>query len=194
METQPGFDSKHFTDEEVVLKALQNMDMFEVIVERYEKKLLRYVHRISAFSPEEAEEILQEIFIKAWKNLNGFSTKLKFSSWIYRIAHNQTIDHFRKATARGDTESIQISEELYLPTKDDLKKELDVKMSADAIAKVLAAMPEKYREVLVLHFLEDKDYLEICDILKCPKGTVAIRMSRAKKIFRETAQNLNIRF
>ena len=192
MSTIPNYSE--LTDEAVVAIAVKNIDIFEVIVERYESKLLRYIHRISAFSSEEAEEILQEVFIKAWKNLHGFSTKLKFSSWIYRIAHNTVIDAFRKSKSRGEDQQVELSEELFIPAKESFVTAFDAELSAANIAEVLRSIPEKYREVLVLHFLEDKDYLEICDILKCPKGTVAVRMSRAKEIFRKTAENLGIKF
>ena len=84
-------DYTEISDEALVEQALEDMSVFAVIVERYEQRLLRYIHRISAFSDEAAEDILQEAFLKAWKNLNGFSPKLKFSSWIYRITHNLVI-------------------------------------------------------------------------------------------------------
>ena len=73
-------DTNTLTDEQVVLSAQSDLEMFAVLVERYEKKLKFYILRISNCTDLEAEEILQEVFLKAWKNLNGFDVGLKFSS------------------------------------------------------------------------------------------------------------------
>ncbi|MDD5489902.1 MAG: sigma-70 family RNA polymerase sigma factor, partial [Candidatus Moranbacteria bacterium] len=77
------------TDEEMVALTLKNQDYFACLVERYEPKLMRYIRRISAATQEDAEDLLQDVFVKVYRNLNDFDQKLKFSSWIYRIAHNQ---------------------------------------------------------------------------------------------------------
>ncbi len=187
-------DHSILSDEELVAYAVADINVFALIVERYEKPLLRYIHRISAFSDEEAEDVLQEVFLKAWKNLNGFSSKLKFSSWIYRITHNLVIDTFRKSKSSGAEEQIELTEELSLPSKDISEFDFDSDLSAKNIAQVLESMPDKYKTLLILHFLEEKDYLEISDILKLPKGTIASRMSRAKEQFKKVTQNLNIKF
>jgi len=194
MNTDENIDYTVLSDEDLVGYALEDVNVFGIIVERYEKRLLRYIHRISAFSEEGAQDILQEVFIKAWKNLNGFSPRLKFSSWIYRITHNFVIDTFRKSKSRGDNEQVELTEELSLPSKDISEFDFDAELSAKNMAKVLQAMPEKYQTLLILHFLEEKDYLEISDILKLPKGTIASRMSRAKEKFKKVAQTLSIQF
>ncbi len=190
--------SKHtsFSDEELVQKSLEDLDFFGELVDRYEGKLKTYIFRISAFSLEEAEEILQEVFVKVWKNLNDFSPDMKFSSWIYRITHNETISAYRKSTARGEDKKSELTDELFeiTPSKIDLPSELDQKLTAELVHKILDGMPENYREVLVLYFLEEKSYEEISDILKKPMGTVATLLNRAKKSFRESAERQNINF
>ncbi len=183
-----------FTDEQLVAKSLEDIAFFGSLVERYEKPLLNYVFRISGFSLEIAEEILQEVFIKVWKNLNDFSSPMKFSSWIYRITHNETISTFRKIKSRGEQEQVELDESLFLPGKTDFTKEFDQKISSVAIKKILSVLTEKYREVLVLRFFEDKSYEEISDILQIPSGTVATLISRAKISFRETSARLNLNF
>jgi len=90
-------------DETLAQNALQDMQYFEILIERYQGKLKHYVLRISHFSEMEAEEILQEVFIKVWKNLNDFDQNMKFSTWIYQITHNTTISQWRKAKSRGNT-------------------------------------------------------------------------------------------
>ena len=189
-------DHKELSDEELVEKSLQDIDYFAFIYERYEKKLTRYILRISSFSFEEAEDVLQEAFLKAWKNLNEFNGDLKFSSWIYRIVRNTTITEWKKSQSKGQDKKQDIDEELFqnLPSSLNIEKEANQKFDKKNIRKILQLMPEKYREVLILKFLEEKDYQEISDILKKPSGTVATLINRAKKSFYEIAKQENISF
>lgn len=175
------------TDEELVAESLKDAGAYAFLVERYEEKLLRYIMRISASSLEDAEDILQEVFISAYKNLNSFDQDLKFSSWIYRITHNKAISHYRKVTARPRTTTYEGDNELLniLSSDEDLARDLDRKYTAEEVRRVLELMEERYREVLVLKFLEDKDYKEISDVLEKPMGTVATLINRAKKQFKE---------
>ena len=192
----PTKNCEDVKDEELVQKSLKNIDYFACIYERYEEKLTHYILRISSFSIEEAEDVLQESFIKAWKNLNEFDGNLKFSSWIYRIVHNTTITEWKKTQSKGKNRKQNINEELFenFPSLLNIAKETDQKFDKKNIQKVLQLMPEKYREVLILKFLEEKNYKEISDILKKPSGTVATLINRAKKIFYQIAKEKNISF
>ncbi|EKE18973.1 MAG: hypothetical protein ACD_9C00181G0002 [uncultured bacterium] len=174
------------TDEELVALTLQNEDFYAILVERYEEKLARYILRISGGSKEDVEDTLQDVFISAYKNLNDFDQSLKFSSWIYRIAHNKVISHFRKITARPKTVTYEGDGQLLniLASDQDLTRDLERKYTAEEVKMVLNTLDERYREVLVLKFLEEKDYKEISDILQKPMGTVATLISRAKKQFK----------
>lgn len=175
---------KEFEDNKLVKLSLQNQEYFYCLILRYEDRLLRYIRRISSSSKEDAEDILQEVFISVYKNLNDFDNKLKFSSWIYRIAHNQTISHWRKIQSRpktisGDDENNSLFD--FIAGDDDILKIIERKCSAKHIREVIFNLDDKYKDVLVLRFLEDKDYKEISDILKKPMGTVATLINRAKK-------------
>jgi len=191
-------DCRNLNDKELVQKTLQNVDYFACIYDRYEKKLIRYILRISSLNYQEAEEVLQESFIKAWKNLNDFDfdENIKFSSWIYRIVHNTTITEWKKTQSKGKDKKQELDEELFqnLPSKLDLTKEVNQKFDKKNIKKILMLMPEKYRQILILKFLEEKNYQEISDILKKPAGTVATMINRAKKSFRQVAKENNISF
>ena len=88
------------TDEQLLELAKTNEQAFACLVDRYEKKLLSYIMRISNVNLQEAEDILQDAFIKAYTNINDFDSKLKFSSWMYRITHNEVISAYRKRKAR----------------------------------------------------------------------------------------------
>jgi RNA polymerase sigma-70 factor (ECF subfamily) len=178
---------KDKTDEELVAMTLESEAFYALLVERYEEKLSRYILRISGGSREDIEDTLQEVFISAYKNLNDFDQDLKFSSWIYRIAHNKVISNFRKITARPKTVTYEGDNQLLniLASDEDLVHDLEKKYTAEEVKNILDQMEERYREVLVLKFLEEKDYKEISDILKKPMGTVATLINRAKKQFKE---------
>ncbi len=175
------------TDNELVKRALSDPNYFGCIIERYEKKLLRYVLRLSAMSLEDAEDVLQDVFISVYKNLNGFDNNLKFSSWIYRITHNKVVSLWRKSKNRPTVFKNEDNLTLFddIIDKENVLEELMKKDMVREVEKVLKKMKREYAEVLVLKFLEDKSYAEISDILKKPMGTVATLINRAKKEFRE---------
>ncbi|NCS96787.1 sigma-70 family RNA polymerase sigma factor [bacterium] len=181
---------KNLSDEAIVKAAQKDLAHFAILVERYEQKLKYYILRISNFSELEAEEILQDVFVKAWKNLNGFDETLKFSSWIYRITHNETISAFRKSKSRGEENRSIIEPELFenLPDENNFIEEIDQKMTAVEVQTILKTLPENYREVLILRFIEDKSYEEMSDILMKPGGTIATLLNRAKTQFKESYQ------
>lgn len=188
---------KHFSeysDEELVSLALENEAAFAEIMNRYEGRLRRYITRISSFPEEEVEEILQDVFLSVWKNLRGFDARINFSSWIYRIAHNQAVSLFRKFSVRGRSQEMELTPDLFLPTTDDFSSDIDAKINAGLIQTALLELPKKYREVLILRFFEDLSYEEIADVLRCPVGTVSTLVARARKKFRSVVEKLNISF
>ena len=190
----PDFSYK--TDEELVILILEDQDVFYYLIKRYEKKLLNYVLRISNTSHENAEDILQEVFIKIYRNLNGFDTDLKFSSWAYRITHNETMSHFRKKQSKLKITSIDDNENNnlinLLKSSLDVKKDFSSKEVSEKVRNTINLLPSKYSEILVLRYLEEKDYQEISDILQIPMGTVATLVSRAKTKFKTEAINKHL--
>ncbi|MCK5212042.1 sigma-70 family RNA polymerase sigma factor [Candidatus Parcubacteria bacterium] len=178
------------TDEELVTLTLADQDYFLYIINRYKDKLFRYIRRITNVDPEETEDILQEVFIKAYTNLNDFDQALKFSSWIYRIAHNQVITYYRKTKARPHGHSASLSDEEVKNLASDLNpaKDVDIQLLKSNIQKTLGRLEEKHREVLVLKFIEEKSYQEISDILRRPMGTVASLINRAKQEFKKASK------
>src|SRR3989338_2536563 len=141
-------DFANKTDEELVALTLRNQDFFAQIMRRYEAKLTRYIRRISGVRAEEAEDILQDSFIKIYQNLNGFDRSLKFSSWAYRITHNQVISHFRKSQARPQTNAFDTELLETLASDMDSARDIDVKLLRERLEKILEKIDIKYREVL----------------------------------------------
>ncbi|MBU1118789.1 RNA polymerase sigma factor [Patescibacteria group bacterium] len=183
---------KNKTDEDLVTLTLKNQDFYVCIMERYEGKLLRYVMRISRVSVEDGEDILQEVFIKVYQNLNGFDVKKSFSSWIYRIARNETISQARKRKVRPEV-TYSVDDEVIakkMIAEADVQKEVDQRIQSKEVRDIIESLSKKYRDVLVLRYLEDKSYEEIADILKKPPGTVATLLNRAKKVFKKKAKQL----
>lgn len=174
-----------FTDEKLVSLVLENHHYYLCLVKRYENKILRYVYRLSSLKREDCEDLVQEIFLKAYKNLNSFSQNLKFSTWLYRIAHNITISNYRKLQARPKEiyENSESSMWDSFLSDLDIVKEVNNQLLNENIWKILDKLPAKYREVLVLRFLEELEYKEISDVLRKPVNTVGTLIRRAKKQF-----------
>lgn len=123
--------------------------------------------------------------IKAYINLNGFNIKKSFSSWVYRILHNEamnTLKKYKRETALPDGFDVADPEHFEL----ELSKEETVRM----VRKCLRKIPVLYAEPVALFYLEEKAYDEIGDILRIPTGTVGVRISRAKKAMRSICQEM----
>ncbi len=182
------------TDEEIAALVLLDRQYYAVLVERYEAKLGRYIRRMTKLTQDDQHDLLQDIFIKAFINLNGFNQTLSFSSWIYRIAHNEIVSLIRKKKVRQNTFALEDAEELTatLSTDEDFVQDLIMVKDVDVMKRILESLNEKYKEILVLNFLEEKSYAEISDILKIPPGTVATRLSRAKKLLHKKCLEANI--
>src|SRR3989344_3602095 len=123
-------------------------------------------------------------FIIAYKNLNSFDTSLSFSSWIYRIAHNEAISWYRKHNVRPEGHLIADGEEVLalLKSKEEcVEAAYDKEVNAEELGRAMEEIDEKYREVLILRYFEHKEYEEISDILKIPTGSVGTLISRGKK-------------
>ncbi|KAF5433561.1 RNA polymerase sigma-70 factor, ECF subfamily [Candidatus Methanophagaceae archaeon] len=184
-------DYENMPDEQLVQLSLKDQDCFYYLMKRYETKILRYIKRLTTVSQEEAEDIIQEVFIKVYRNLNGFNRKLKFSSWIYRIAHNEIINQYRKTKLHSSI-PLNIEDEANLIGSINDTIEINGAYenleNAEKVRQALAELPDKYREILVLRYLEDKSYDEISDILRKPPGTVATQINRAKANFKKIAK------
>src|SRR3989339_1305271 len=171
------------TDEEIVeIVRADNKELYALLVKRYQTKLMRYAEYLIG-DHEKASDAVQQSLIKAYVNLNGFDTKKKFSSWIYRIVHNEAmnlIDKHKKNIVLDDG----IDFDSGIDVEDSYMKE----EIAAHTRECLENMDLIYREPLSLFYLEDKSYEEIGDILRLPMGTVATRINRAKNILKKICQ------
>jgi len=118
---------------------------------------------------------------------------MKFSTWIYQIAHNHMIDQIRKKKAR--VQEWKLSEEVsfeIFKSSVDLKNETEVKDKLEKMKEIINSLNFKYKDVMILRFIEEKTYEEIMDIVKKPKGTVAALINRGKKIILEKAKEQSV--
>lgn len=191
-------DCSSKTDKDIIkIVSSWNIDAFYCVVEKYEEKLLKYIMRITNIDLEEAENLLQEVFIKVYKNINEFNEGLTFSSWIYRIAHNITIDYYRKNKDKKEV-SLQTDDEDYVNLIELLESDINIEeeyKKKELLIKIMNTINQldtKYKEILILKFLEEKNYSEISDILKIPEWTVATLINRWKKQFKIKAEENNL--
>lgn len=180
-------DFESHSDEELVeLVRSKDQELYRELVKRYQGKLLRYANYLVR-DEEPAADVVQEALIKAFVNLQSFNTRKKFSSWLYRIVHNEAVNYLKKSKkvtpfagrgwladrAKGET---------------DLENDFLQKEKEENVRRGLAKLPLKYREPLALFYFEEKSYEEISDILRMPVGTVGTRISRGKILLREVLE------
>ncbi len=189
-------DLNKSSDEDLVEKILQNPENLSFLVDRYWQQLFWFVKRISYFSAEDIDDILQDVFIKVYKNINNFDNSYKFSTWIFQITRNTTIDAIRKSNSRIQEISLDKNDlKLFLFDKGlGIDKKIINREKLEEIKKIISSLPFKYREVMILKFLEEKNYEEIMDIIKKPKGTVASLLNRGRNIFIEKAKEKKLFF
>jgi RNA polymerase sigma-70 factor, ECF subfamily len=170
------------TDAQLVSLSLDNQEYYYCLMKRYEILLMNYVRKLSGMNQSDVEDVLQEVFILAYQNLNDYDRQFKFSSWIYRIAHNQTISMLRKKTKNDQDISWDEHDLDQLVQSDfDIEQSFFQKMDYHSLLQNIDTLPLKYKEVLLLKFVERKDYQEISDILRKPMGTIGTLINRAKK-------------
>jgi RNA polymerase sigma-70 factor, ECF subfamily len=176
-----------------VLKGDQNA--FAELVEIYKDKVFQICYRMLG-NRHEAEDIAQEAFIRAYVNIETFNQKRKFSTWLFRIATNLCIDRIRKkkpdyfldaevAGTEGLTMYSQVAADVQLPEDEVENMELQ-----ETIQKEISKLPEKYRSVIVLKYIEELPLQEISEILDLPLGTVKTRVHRGREALRKQLRSL----
>lgn len=176
-------DNEELSDEEIVEKVRSiDQELYVILVERYQGKLLRYATNLIK-DEHRAVDVVQESFIKAFINLEGFDTKKKFSSWIYRIVHNEAMNIVKKYQ-----KEVSLPDDFVFQSNENIEEAFEQKEITAKVEKCLKEMPLLYSEPLTLRFIEEKSYEEISDILRIPMGTVATRISRAKNLMKHLCQ------
>ncbi|MGW8428722.1 RNA polymerase sigma factor SigW [Peribacillus simplex] len=176
-----------------VLKGDHNA--FGEIVEIYKDKVFQICFRMLG-NRQEAEDLAQEAFVRAYVNIRSFNIQMKFSTWLYRIATNLCIDRLRKkkpdyyldaevAGTEGLNMYSQIASDMAKPEEEVESLELQ-----ETIQVEIMKLPEKYRSVIVLKYIEELSLKEISDILDLPVGTVKTRIHRGREALRKQLRHL----
>ena len=144
------------TEVEILTLIPQDQENYYCLMKLYEEKLLRYIQRISSFSSDDAEDVLQDVFMKAFLNLRSFDADMKFSSWIYRIAHNETVSAHRKKSARprvvhGIDDEAMVN---LFASDEDIEEAVDLRFEATHVHDAIHRLDKKYSEVLILRYLD----------------------------------------
>lgn len=184
------------TDEEIAGIVPQNKDAFAVLIRRYERRLFAYVRRITGQSQESLEDIVQNIFIKAYVNIYSCKRGKKFSSWLYGIAHNEAIDYWRKNKRHMACDSLDDEDNNLLSTlrsEIDLSEQVLTEEKRMEFEKIINELPVKYKEALFLKYAEDKSYEEISEILRKPVPSIGTLIRRAKQLLKSKLEKYGIR-
>ncbi|OGG11735.1 hypothetical protein A2Z00_01385 [Candidatus Gottesmanbacteria bacterium RBG_13_45_10] len=176
-------DISKLSDENVVeIVRTKDKEIYAEIIRRYQTKLMRYAGYIMG-DEQKGADALQEAFIKAYSNLNGFDTKKKFGSWIYRIVHNEAMNMLGK-----NKKQVPMNDALEFDSGINVEDEFIKNELVNHAHHCLEQMSIIYREPLSLMYLEEKSYEEISDILRIPVGTVGTRINRARGIMKKLCQ------
>jgi RNA polymerase sigma-70 factor (ECF subfamily) len=180
-------DATVIEDHQLVRRALAGSeDAYRDLLKRYERPVWSLIVRMVR-DPAIAEELAQEVFLKAFQALASYDPERKFSSWIFRIAHNASIDHLRRREpqtvpleggADDPSSLVQRLADSATPSPEERTRRRDLGTALDA---AIARLRPAYREVILLRFAQGLAYEEICEITGLPLGTVKTFLHRARK-------------
>src|SRR5713101_8416798 len=176
-------------DTELVRSAIAGREAgFEELVRRYQRPIAAYVYRMVG-DYDAALDLTQEVFIKVYNSLARYRSEFKFSTWIYKIAHNSAIDHLRRHAVRdqaltsgidSERRELAIESRRLTPAQESEREE-----RRSEIESVVRLLPSAYRELIVLRHSHDLSYDEIAEVTGLPLGTVKNRLFRARDAMRD---------
>lgn len=179
-------------DEELVKLVVEgDIEKFGSLMERYQPKLFRYGKKFLV-DHDNIEDVVQDVFIKAYTNIKSFDINQRFSPWIYRIAHNTFINAIKKNSISPLNLFDFDTFVSHTVVEDTTQKEREQKEIKEIVDRGLENIEAKYREILVLYYIEEFSYKEIADILQIPTSTVGVRIMRAKQVLKEKYKELKI--
>ncbi len=186
--------TQDLTDEEIAaLVQKGDVDAFGELIARFDQKMTRYARKF-LFQGEDVKDLVQEVFIKAYVNIKSFDAARRFSPWLYRIAHNEFINAVKKKSRLPffSFDFDTVLPQLVAPeTADGEMAKAEIKIMLD---RCLDKLSPKYREPLVLYYIEEMDYKEIAEILKLPVATVGVRLNRGKAMLRKVVTTLTTEY
>ena len=182
-------NTRDLTDLDLIASAIKGgEDSFEALVKRYQRPIAGYVFRMLG-DYEASLDVSQEVFIKVYNSLSRYSSEYKFSTWIYRIAHNAAIDHMRRNSVNPQSLETENSDGTYQlqiecpkPSPEQDRERSEWRTEIESVVKRL---PAAYRELILLRHAQDLSYDEIATVTGLPLGTVKNRLFRAREMMRD---------
>ncbi|MBM4042300.1 MAG: sigma-70 family RNA polymerase sigma factor [Planctomycetes bacterium] len=170
---------------------------FGRLVERYQDALFNGVHRMVS-QREDAEDLAQEAFVKAFRGIGAFEGRSSFYTWLYSIAYNVVVSHRRKVGSARHLNPLPLHEGAegggrgYEAEDDAERPDATVERAElhERLEVAIAGLEGDYREVVVMRDIEGFDYQAIAEVLGCPEGTVKSRLHRARQALREQLKDL----
>lgn len=187
-------------DDKLVARAVKgDQAAFRELMNKYQKPL--YFHVLKMVKDrEQVEDLVQESFMKAFDNLGSYNTKYAFSTWLYRITTNHTIDYLRKKKLQtfSMNEPVKTKDgEVHFQVKDEqaeTDRNIIRKQRQNIIHDAIENLPEKYRAVIELRHLQELSYDEIAEQLDLPLGTVKAHIFRAREMLYKALKDKRHRF
>lgn len=173
----------------VELALQRNQGAFALLLEKYRSSLMSHILKYVTVV-EDAEDICQRSFEKAFMNIDRYNSHYAFSTWLYNIAQNEAIDHLRRS--RASINSVPISEErdaLDVVAASTPEEEFIIDQAVRELISGIQNLPDSYRQVAELRFIKDYAYEDIARELALPLGTVKTRISRARKLLEKMVEN-----
>jgi RNA polymerase sigma-70 factor (ECF subfamily) len=183
------------SDEDIVRQVqCGKVDFFNILIERYERKIKNYARKFFSDN-EDINDVLQEIFIKAYRNIKSFDAERRFSPWLYRIAHNEFVNSLKKKNKNIlPLFDLDVFFPQYVKEEKNISKEIDRKKTKEILVKFLDKLEIKYKEPIILYYFEEMSYKEIADVLQIPVATVGIRIKRAKEVLKLICQKEGVKY
>jgi RNA polymerase sigma factor (sigma-70 family) len=169
------------TDQDYILEIRSgNVNSYAMLVTKYQAMIFTLASRMVG-NREDAEEVAQDTFIKAYKALASFKGTSKFSTWLYRIVYNTSLDYIKKNKRIIYSEHIDEIHEADIGTMQDALSYIEAKEKKQTIEKALLQLPEDERILLTLFYFEDLSLKEISKIVKISYDNVKIKLHRSRK-------------
>lgn len=197
---RPNASESSLEDDTLVQEAIGGSEKaYKKLVNKYERALYYHILKMIK-NKNKVEDLVQEVFVKAFDNLTSYNTNYAFSTWLYRIATNHTIDYLRKKKLQTlsidePVKSHDSEMKMQLP---DASAQTDRKIiqsqRKQIVQQAIEDLPKKYRDVIKLRHMQEKSYQEISEILDSPLGTVKAHIFRAREMLYKALKDKRERF
>lgn len=169
-------------------------EAFTRLMELYRERIVRLaLHMVG--NRDDAQDLCQETFVRVYRALGSYDPRRAFSPWIYRIAHNVVLDHLRRLKARpviSEPDLAQPFEEGIDPAAENPQQAMMTQEMYREVQEAIQSLPDNYRSVVVLRFLEDLSYAQIAESLDLTEANVMMRISRARRMLRDKLKHLQV--